>query len=292
MPEDKWENTAIPLLMDYNKTKFIPPLPDDEAYRTIQSIMSIEKKRRAEEAITDVIDNIASKGKRKLSDKVFTLLQEKTELIRDQDGNLFLVDLADPRKKLYPMDSEDLADFITHTYYIEFKSTISQDIVNNIAANLRAHAKHSGKKRTTYIRVGYDKENNAIYYDLNNPAGEMVKITEENMEIVPQGEILFRRFQNMDEQVRPKNTTKDAQVILKYFNINMEEDKHLFLVYIITLFLSHIDMPLLVLNGQAGAGKSTFFRFVKEIIDPPTQKKLTGYSFPNKQKDLEIQLTR
>ncbi len=124
MPEDKWEDTAIPFLIDYNKTKFVPPLPDDEAYRTIQSIMSIEKKRRTEEAFSDVIDNIASTGKKKLSDKVFALMQEKTELIHDQDGNLFLVDLNDPRKRLYPMDSEDLIDFIIHAYYAEFKGTI------------------------------------------------------------------------------------------------------------------------------------------------------------------------
>lgn len=292
MPEDKWEDTAIPFLIDYNKTKFVPPLPDDEAYRTIQSIMSIEKKRRTEEAFSDVIDNIASTGKKKLSDKVFALMQEKTELIHDQDGNLFLVDLNDPRKRLYPMDSEDLIDFIIHAYYAEFKGTIWQDIVKNIAANLRAHAKHSGKKRTTYIRVGYNKGENTLYYDLNNQAGEMVKITEDNMEIVPQGEILFRRFQNMDEQAKPRNSTTNAQAIFKYFNINSEEDKHLFLVYMIALFLPHIDMPILVLNGQAGTGKSSFFRFVKELIDPPKQKKLTGYSFPSKQKDLEIQLTR
>ncbi len=120
----------------------------------------------------------------------------------------------------------------------------------------------------------------------------MVKITEDNMEIVPQGEILFRRFQNMDEQAKPRNSTTNAQAIFKYFNINSEEDKHLFLVYMIALFLPHIDMPILVLNGQAGTGKSSFFRFVKELIDPPKQKKLTGYSFPSKQKDLEIQLTR
>lgn len=291
LPEDKWEDTAIPFLLEYNKTKLLPSLPDKEALNTIRSIMKTEKNRRNVEWFTEIIDNITGNGKTKLSDKVLSLVQESTELIKDQDGNLFLVDLADPRKKLYPIDSEDLLDFITHTYFTEFRSTIGQDTVKNVAVTLRSIAKHSGKKRTTYIRAGYNKQTNTLYYDLNNQAGEIIKITEDNMEIVPQGDVLFRRFHNMDEQVRPINCV-DTGAILKYFNINSDEDKHLFLVYMISLFIPHIDMPLLVLNGQAGTGKSSFFKFVKELVDPPVQKKLTWYSFPSKQKDLEIQLTR
>lgn len=111
------------------------------------------------------------------------------------------------------------------------------------------------------------------------------------MEIVPQWDILFRRFSNMAEQCNPKNHT-DMETLFQYFNITSEIDKHLFIVYLIALFIPHIDFPILVLNGDAWSGKTSFFRFMKELIDPPVQKKLTGYIFPSKPKDLEIQLTR
>ncbi|MBP6921046.1 bifunctional DNA primase/polymerase [Candidatus Gracilibacteria bacterium] len=289
---EKWISEVLPKLLKYNQTNCIPPYPEEKIVDMVRRIGEYETTSRLAKNTTELeADLLDSKNGGKVIDRVYHLIEEKIKLIIDQNGVIYLIDMNDSKKKLYPMGSDDLTDYILREYQKEFGGILGQDTAKNVAANIRALAKNTAEQRNVYTRIGYDKATNTIYYDLNNEAGEIVKIWEENMEIVVQNDTYFKRFSKMDKQVMPEKGG-DFECIWKYFNIETPEDKHLFLVYLIALFLPHIELPILVFNGDKGSAKTSGFRFVRELIDPLRNKKFAGYRMPSKADDLQIQLTQ
>ena len=93
---------AIPRLMKFNQEKLIPPLPSDEAMTTIRSIMSIEKRRREDEAVLrDLNPSRTGDDKKNLMGILYEELVDKIELVTNQNNECYVVDLESPQRRLY-----------------------------------------------------------------------------------------------------------------------------------------------------------------------------------------------
>lgn len=292
LPEKDWEEQALPFLFEYNATKLDPPLSLREAKATIHSIMNIEKKRREVEWDDGKEVSTTVKASTSITRSLFVHLSKNTELIVDQQGRPIIVDILDPRKKLYFTNSEDFMDFIYFTVQEEFWYTTCNEVVLNVTSNLRARAKGIGKKVNVWNRLGYLKSENTIYYDLNNDRGEVVEITEDSVTILPQKDgMYFERFSIMWEQVHPRES-RFPDKIWDFFNIQWEEEQLLFMVYLISLFIPHIRLPMLVLNGDAWSWKTTCFRFIKSLVDPALSWDETTINSPKDLSTFQLQLTQ
>ncbi len=290
MPEDIWENTGIPYLLEYNKTKFTSPLPDDEAKTTILSIMSKEKRRREDEAVLrDLNPSRTGDDKKNLMGILYEELEDKIELVIDQDNHCYVVDLESPQRKLYEEWTSELIDFILVAYEKKFNRFTNQELAKNLSINMRAQAWKHWKKVITHERIAYVENENALYYDLNNSLWEVVKITEDNIEVTNDHNLYFRRPYSMGEQVRPEAWDGDFD-IWEFFNISPENRK-LFLCYLITLFVPHIRVPMLVLKWEMGSAKTTCFRVVKALVDPGLKFQSATISSPKDIGNLQLQLS-
>ena len=106
-----------------------------------------------------------------------------------------------------------------------------------------------------------------IFYDLSDERWQVVKITKDGWDIVSNPPILFRRYGHQKPQVLPSENG-DIKLLLPFLNLQGEDDKILFLVWLVSCFLPHIPHPIPVLYGPQGSAKSTLFKLVKAILDP------------------------
>ena len=88
----------------------------------------------------------------------------------------------------------------------------------------------------------------------------------------------------MEEQVEPirNDNFKYIMEMLNFFNIEKEQ-KLLFLVYVVSLFIPNIPKPILILQAEKGAGKTTATKLLKSLIDP---SKIEATYFPRNEEAL------
>jgi hypothetical protein len=160
--------------------------------------------------------------------------------------------------------------------YSKRKTVVNTDTANRVLQTLAAQALFNGEQYSLSVRSVYNKE--GLWYDLGSSA---IHIQKNHWEITDQPPIVFKRFAHQKEQVLPQRGG-DLRLLLKYINIHDEQEKLLFLVYVVTTFIPDYPHPLLILYGAQGAGKTTPMKMMKELIDPSA---LSGLSTP---KNIEV----
>ena len=160
------------------------------------------------------------------------------------------------------------------------------DIINRLNARVWAIDKHI----EVHARIARSKT--AIYYNLCNQDGGIVRITKDGYSITRSNHCIvkFIRSNNMTEQCRPLSD-KDIGIfdIQKYFNIKSTESLQLLMIYIVSCFIPQISHPILVSTGSQGAAKTTSNVLIKRLVDPSYADIV---SLPKEKRDLVVQLNR
>ena len=141
----------------------------------------------------------------------------------------------------------------------------------------------AGEKEQKELRLRVAPgENDAILYDLGDEAWQAVKVTPEGWEIIANPPILFRRFTTNGSQVIPERRGNPLARLLEFVNIQDENEKLLFKIYLITCFIPDIPHPAAVFYGHQGAAKTTVARLIKRLVDPGSEVT----AFPGTTKEL------
>jgi hypothetical protein len=147
----------------------------------------------------------------------------------------------------------------------------SKDALRQSLPILSGKARFEGRKIRLHNRVAW--HDGAIYYDLADEKGRLVKITPGSWEILGENDneelpILFRRHEHQEAQPTPDANNSDIGLFLEYLNLSDVEQKLLFLIYIISCFIPGIPHPVSVIHGPQGAAKSTTTRLARRLVDP------------------------
>src|SRR3989344_2220688 len=154
------------------------------------------------------------------------------------------------------------------------------DSLNTAIMNIEGEARFKGRQYQLAIRV--TRHNDAIWYDLTDKEWRAVKITAEGWSIENNPPILFQRYPHHQDQVEPAQQG-DVQLALNLVNIQDENTKILFLVYLVSCFIPTIPHPIPNVYGSQGSAKSTFSKIVKKLVDP---SKIEVSDFPTKKEEL------
>lgn len=79
--------------------------------------------------------------------------------------------------------------------------------------------------------------------------------------------LLFQRLAHQRGQEMPVEGG-NIRRLLEFVNLSDEKDQLLLLVYAVSCFIPDISHPVLMVQGQAGSGKSLLCEFLKDLIDP------------------------
>ena len=198
------------------------------------------------------------------------VMNEKSVLFRDQFNRTYIA-LEGHGGNIMAIRSSDYQKTLCYQAFNHFKRTFTDSVIKTAVSILDAKAFHEGEKHELHVRVmGNGKKE--VWYDLAD--GNAVKVTKDGWKVVEEPPIIFKRFKHQAVQDSPISGGNVIDV-LQFFNIEgVDSDGKLSgtallaIVWIIVSFIPGFPHPILVLHGQNGAGKSTFFRFLKRLIDP------------------------
>lgn len=185
------------------------------------------------------------------------------DLVRSEDGNVYAVPdgstLAIPLRGTGGLRQKVQRDFFNTTGRVP-----SQQALADCLSQLEAE----GAEATivpTYTRVA--PLGAGVLVDLGRPDQQVVHITEAGWVVraLTAGDPLFRRPGHQGEMPLP--TSGGIQELWSILNVN-EVDQMLVLGFAVSAFLPWVLMPILLIEGPAGSGKTTSARFLVDLLDP------------------------
>ena len=144
-------------------------------------------------------------------------------------------------------------------------------------ANVKSYLLYKAELENNMVELNtrFGGNNEEIYYQLNEK--EMVVINKNGYKINDINRPLFRWLSISREQDKPINTNdmNYLKKMMNSFNIDKEQ-KLIFLVYIISLFIPNIPKPVLIIQAEKESGKTTNSKKIKSLVDPSAIN-LTGF---------------
>ena len=224
---------------------------------------------------SDIPKTKAKEGdERSTSKKVLDFTMSKIKKItiseNDSDGVYAIVENNGHFESLN-LESKRARQWIYDQYSrnVESNDIHGDDFYKTVVDAIIAKAQMNGTERTR-IHNRISQSENQILYDLGTPDWKIIKITPEGVETVNFDLTLpiFRRSQSLQMQVIPKDG--DIKILEKLAELLLivEDDKLVFIVHLVCMFLESCSIPMMVFDGSAGSLKTTATATVKRIVDP------------------------
>lgn len=160
----------------------------------------------------------------------------------------------------------DFQNYARKRFHQKTGQTSSEQQITEAVSLLAMEALYENEKHELQVRVSSSDE--AQYYDLQNPEGEVVKITAEGWSIVSIDTVPFTFKHGLSlEQVKPERGG-DLKDFLQFLNVGTEDEKILFLSTLPVRFVRDIEQAIAYVYGPAGSGKTTLLKMTKELLDP------------------------
>jgi hypothetical protein len=285
------------------------PLDFDETYRAIilkcnelylGYQFSDTELRDIDVQLTEIYKDYAEeRDKHKVSDADHLVYLAKSQIkqqFRDQTGAFYAVIERNGHDELLKMSSEEFNRYLSRLYFdSETKNRVITGVTINNAKRLLES--FTTDTRTLYNRIA--KIGDTIYYDLNNEQRQCIKITKDGWEIA-ENPILFLSGDPNREQVQPRlpfaevaSTDRNRRwvrdLIDKFF-IKYEYQRTIAEIYVITLFIPDISIPIILPTGPRASGKTLFLKSIRQIVDPRTLIESLVERLPRDEKDRRVSI--
>lgn len=202
-----------------------------------------------------------------VADKIFNLAVDKLEVYKDQNGECYAVI---ENEVLYFNSSDSIQNCLRNLYFDKYNKTVKNTEIKTAFETLLCCAENCTEVVPVAVRIYRD--NNSIYYDLCNSENQIVKCGINTHKVITLNNktFFFKREPTMKPQVIPNlkaDITNSINLLSQFFNVD-ENQKVLLPVYIISAFIPDIAHPIMIIEGEKGAGKTTMQRNISAIIHP------------------------
>lgn len=219
------------------------------------------------------------------ADDVYNVVVNNCDFFVDKNNEAFLISYLNTDYTLVYLSYSDVAkQFFIDLYFDEYNKTVKNADVTTAYDTICAVVTRYKQQTPVYTRVGYD--NGQLYYDLKNQVGDVVVIEPNNVFITQKysiSNIFFYEDHTMSEQVEPEISDYGLlDFIDEFLNID-KAHKLLLAVYTCAAFIPNIKHPILIVEGEKGAGKTNLLKFLSLIINPVTKDVLV---LPKKEDNL------
>jgi hypothetical protein len=197
----------------------------------------------------------------------------EAELWHDRDGNSFATVAVNSHHESYAINGRAFRNWLTRTYgdrhsmKIGGKTCPSAPSTQSLTEALNALGAKaaSGAEHQPAVRVG--ESGGLIYLDLGTPDWSVVKISAAGWRVIPAAPVRFVRPAGL----RPLPVPVGGGHILElrnFLNVGSDADFVLIVSWLIAGLRPNGPYPVLVINGEQGAGKSITCRILRHLIDP------------------------
>ena len=187
-------------------------------------------------------------------------------------------------KQTHSITGSTFRKFLSGLYYQEKGKAPPVDAVRQVVAVAEARPLFEGWKGQTALRVER-LDNGVIAYDLANDNWESVAITADGWGIHPSPKGMIRAA-NTQAQVTPL-PGGEIERLRPFLNVKSDSEFRLIVIWLAYIIAApYLPKPIIALHGSKGAGKSTFQRVLRRLVDPAAAE-LTG--LPGNEVEMAVQ---
>jgi putative DNA primase/helicase len=241
----------------------------DRARALIASAVTIAKFNEALPKAPEPTDapDEGSTGARKRTPQrdLLIALTDAVELWHDESRAAYATFPVNSHREHWHVRSRDFRMWLSSRFYQETGTAIGGQALEDGIRILEARAVNEGPTYECFTRTG--QANGNMYLDLGDAHWRAVEITRTRWGVVEQPPIKFLRSASTRALPRPEAGGM-IEELRQFVPVKSDDDFMLVVAWIIAAMRHRGPFPILVVNGEAGAGKSMFTRLIRSLVDP------------------------
>lgn len=233
-----------------------------------QEIEAFHEVDRIGDQAETVATKVESKADAKVKASQATRLVELAagcELFHDADDEAFATIRIDGHRETWPLRIKRYKQWLSRQFYLSEGKAPGSQAVQDALTVLGGHAAFEGPEIQTFVRVA--EHNGYIYIDLCDNHWRAIEVTPKGWSIVRNPPVKFRRPKGMSTLPEPERGGSIDE-LRRHVNVVDDADFVLLVAFLVQALRPRGPYPVLVLNGEQGAAKSTTGRMIRALIDP------------------------
>lgn len=232
-------------------------------------------------------DGVEDSGSLPLLPRITRDKEPPAELFRTPgaDGVPYITLTIGDHLETWPLHSRVFRHYLERRLYLATGRFPPAHTTRAALGILTGEALFHGPERSVWTRVA--EHPGGIYLDLGDPAWRAVAITSQGWCVVRCPTVKFRRARGLLALPDPIRGGRIDE-LRAFLNLATEEDYRLVTTWLLAALRPHGPYPVLVLQGEPGAAKSTAARVLRMLCDPNTSPLRAS---PRDMRDLMIAAT-
>jgi putative DNA primase/helicase len=190
---------------------------------------------------------------------------EFAELWHDANRTAYASFPVKNHREHWPIRSRDFRMWLSGRFFEQTGAAIGGQALEDGLRILEARAVNEGPQHECFTRTGH--ADGRMYIDLGDPSWRAVEITTTGHRVVEKPPLKLLRSPSMRPLPEPEAGSL-IEELQQFVNVKTDTDFILVVAWIVAALRHRGPFPILVINGEAGAGKSVFSRIVRSLVDP------------------------
>jgi len=203
-------------------------------------------------------------GRRVSALDVALALTADIELSHDAGGTGYFAAEYDGRREVWAIQSRAGADLVQRRYLASTGRGLPAQSLKDVLATLDARARFEGSQRDVFLRVARFPDR--VLIDLADDRWRVLEVTAAGWRVLDRSPVPFVRRAGMASLPEPQRGGSVAE-LRKFVNV-AEAEFRLVVAWLLGALGGRGPFPVLVLQAEQGAGKSTAARVLRALVDP------------------------
>lgn len=193
-------------------------------------------------------------------------LANGAEPFHDAAGEAYLTITRDGHRETFPMRSRAARAWLAALQYRTTASAPSAAALADAIGTLEGRALFSGQSHEPAVRVA--EAAGRLYLDLGRPDFSCVELTPSGWRVLaqPPAAVRFRRPRGLGALPLPERGGR-LDELRQFLNLASDADFVLAVAFVVAALRPNVPAPILLLQAEQGAGKSTTARAIRSIVD-------------------------
>jgi hypothetical protein len=214
------------------------------------------------------LEEIMAKPKNNLQktrNRLKKLIKAKVELFRTPDKQALAAISEKGQARLYDINSSDFHTWLRLAYESRYGDYPNEQALRRFIEALVFRTKNEAPEKPVFMRVG--EFDGRIYLDLGDDGGHVVEIGPDGWDITTKPPIFSIRSKAMKPLPIPEHTNRGLFKIKELINVEGPYFK-LLVCWLLMALNPTGPYPILFLQGEQGAAKTSAAQYIKALIDP------------------------
>jgi hypothetical protein len=233
------------------------------------------------EKVLKLIDRAKRAILREKQAPILETISQDVEFFHTQDMKLYVTVAVDGHKETWPTRSHGFRNWVSMKFYREQHKPASTQALQAALAVCDARSQFDGPVCDVGVRVIGSGSN--VYLDLANDAWQAIEVNGSGWRVVREPPVKFRRARGMISL--PVPVSGSICELRRFVNACSDQNWILMVAWLVAALNPSGPYPILILQGEQGAGKSTVARALRLLVDPSTAPLR---AVPREERDLMI----